>query len=267
MENLGLWQFYWQSLLKALEFPNNLLGIIAIIFLAIKIVPTKHIDRWKETSMSKVYERVKGVSLYIFVILIVLSLIYAPYGMYRDSQQEANTRITNLTNQINKLNSDLIVATDQYRPILTLDPAFTLNPMIDETHSTANVTIKIKVNNIGERPAYQISAVLYAAPLGNPQQAQKYDNIYNNNPVYKGTQNNIVIDHVGYFTKTGNMGTIIFYIYIKWNNSPVGETGKWYHDPYWFLFNIDLQSKTVTLNPPTPELISYFEPYIKDLSK
>ncbi len=188
----------------------------------------------------------------VFLIMIVVGGILVSYQTYQQQQD-----------QIVKLTNDLNTASERYRPTLTLGPAFTLNSLVDETDSTANITIKIKVNNIGERPAYQISATLQVAPLNNPQQLTRYDNIYNNNPVYKGTQNDIVINHIGYFSKKDNIGTIIARIFVKYNNSPIGKDGIWYDDTYWFSFNIDLRTRTVSLTPPTPEVITYFEPYMK----
>lgn len=63
--------------------------------------------------MSKGYQWVKKQSLKIFVALVITSLIYAPYGMYKENQAEANAIIQDLQRENAQLR-------ELYRPELIL---------------------------------------------------------------------------------------------------------------------------------------------------
>lgn len=107
METLAWLQYYWQAILKALEFPNNILGIIGIVILLLKLVPPKFENLWRESKMNKYYLWIKKHSLIIFGILVLITLIYAPYGMYQQNQKQMSMTFTKQQTQIDDLQKQL----------------------------------------------------------------------------------------------------------------------------------------------------------------
>lgn len=188
--------------------------------------------------------------LVILFILLIMT-VKAEYDLY-DKQE---MQIIELQNKISSLEQE-------YRPIITLDPAITLNPSVDETNQSVNLSINIRVNNISDRPAYQSNSSLCLAPLDQPEKLLRYNNLYETNPIYKGTTHSIIINHTGYYSRRDNNGIIIMHLFIKYSNSPIGNNGIWYEDSYWYAININLIDKTISLNSVSPDIIKYFEPII-----
>lgn len=246
METLSFWQFYLQALLRTFEFPDNLLGIIAIVFLLIKLIPPKWESFWRESKLNNIYQWAKKYSLHIFAVLILIAVVYAPYGIYKDRVKEINQML------------------EEHRPILTVEPVFDGNGIdYDEELRIAIFTMQEVITNVGDRPAYQTRCQIAMAPLDEPEKYSKLNEAYHANPIHSGINQIIVQSYQGSYSLRDDWGLIMAYVRIEYSNEPSG--GTFYQDEYWIAVTIRFDLGESQFTWPKSEWIELHRPYIEEL--
>ncbi|MFC2014964.1 hypothetical protein ACFLUP_03115 [Chloroflexota bacterium] len=195
----GFLSYLWKSILQLTDI-QSVIGVL--IAIAILFVPSLFsLKEWGRKLMKGRFQLFwEKYRWYVVIIILFVVVSNGQYSLFQEKQNQ----IINIQNEIKTIQ-------EEHRPIITLSPAVTLNPKVDEIYQLADLNIKIKVNNIGDRPAYESYSMLCFAPLDQPQDLKRYDDIY------------------------------------------------------WFAFNINLDDKTTSLNPPSQSTIKEFEPYISKL--
>lgn len=155
---------------------------------------------------------------------------------------------------------------EQHKPILTADVTVKESKVyLDE--QIVEFTLDFAINNIGDMPAYQNRFRACAAPLDNPEELviSKRPDVYELNPIYKGTHQNILFDYRGTYARQGNEGIVVIYFNLGWSNDP--KDGKWHEDPYYCAFLIQFEKDTYGhgIISVLPEWIELFEPYVEKL--
>ena len=106
------------------------------------------------------------VFLALFIILTPFSVIFVSYQMYQEQQT-----------QINKINEELRITKETFRPVLTVDTDIVSSSVkVNDSKKIVQFSLDHYINNTGNRPAYQTQIECFTAPLNDPSKITMFPN-------------------------------------------------------------------------------------------
>ena len=213
--------------------------------------------------MSRGYQYVKKYSLYAFIFLVVVGLVYAPYGLYKEKMEEMNIKYSDVQEKLIEAQGEIRLLKQEHRPILTIDTAFKEGTAaVDTNRQLTSFTLKVNFINLGDRAAYQTQVRAFGSPLFEPDKIYVYPDLYLYNPIYAGTDSYAEVDYIGNYSIQNDKGLVLLYFHLKYSDK--AENGDWHEDEYWYTPTFGFTDKKYSMQQiiNLNQWINFYRPYV-----